>query len=147
MPTYFRIFSDDDPDDECNAFQFGSEEDKANSDNDGDGLGDKLEVRQIRLFKRNSSFDPPPTERQVPGADVRVPGEEARLRGGLPAELPHAGDALHPRPGDRRRPLQGQLDQDTRKVELQFSVSPLRSLSVHADIMRESRHYHMLSNR
>ena len=53
---------------------------------------------------------------QVSGADVRVPGEAARLRGGVRAELPHAGEALHPRPGDRRRPLQGQLDQDSRQV-------------------------------
>ena len=62
--TDFRIFSDDDddPDDECNAFQFGSEEDQAakkadargahQPDNDGDGQssglrsGDMSEVRQ-----------------------------------------------------------------------------------------------------
>ena len=41
VQKYFRVFNDDDeddPDDECNAFHFGSEvgEQKANSDNDGD---------------------------------------------------------------------------------------------------------------
>ena len=58
----FRIFSDEDPDDECNAFQFGSEDGEAakkaaaadHSDNDDDGrsggdvgLGsaNKIEVR------------------------------------------------------------------------------------------------------
>ena len=38
VQKYFRVFNDDDddPDDECNAFHFGSEVEKANSDNDGD---------------------------------------------------------------------------------------------------------------
>ena len=58
---------------------------------------------------------------QVPGADVRVPGEAARLRGGVRAELPHAGEALPPRSGDRRRPLQGQFDQDSRQVHTVFT--------------------------
>ena len=69
--TYFRIFSDDDPDDECNAFQFGSEDgeaakkaaaaDDANShhcDNDDDDgrsggdveLGSTIKT-EVRTFK------------------------------------------------------------------------------------------------
>ena len=60
------------------------------------------------------SFDIP--LEQVSRADVRVPGEEARLRRRLSAEPPHAGDTLHPRPGDHRRTLQSQLHQNTRKA-------------------------------
>ena len=110
-----------------------SEEDeaakKANAQqpgNDGDGQssglgsGDMLEVREFRFQSTILDFEVRillgPTLEQVSRADVRVPGEEARLRRGLPAELPHAGDALHPRPGDNRRTFQGQLDQNTRKV-------------------------------
>ena len=110
-----------------------SEEDeaakKANAQqpgNDGDGQssglgsGDMLEVRQFRFQSTILDFEVRillgPTLEQVSRADVRVPGEEARLRRGLPAELPHAGDALHPRPGDHRRTLQSQLHQNTRKA-------------------------------